>query len=65
MESIQPSLRDFGNAEFIPGVETPGYYRDVPLGQGYGVLFRRNIKNSRHLNAGLVVMRIDTSHRDG
>jgi hypothetical protein len=29
----QPSLRDFGNAEFTPGVETPGYFRNVPLGQ--------------------------------
>ena len=27
MPVIQPSLRDLGNTEFGPGVETPGYSR--------------------------------------
>jgi hypothetical protein len=32
MESIQPFLWNFCNSEFFPGVETPGYFRNVPLG---------------------------------
>ena len=31
---IQPSLRDFCNAGLGPGVETPGYYHNVPSGLG-------------------------------
>ena len=31
----QPSLRDSNPTGFIPGVETPGYYRDVPPGQTF------------------------------
>ena len=33
MAAIQPSLRDFVNFGIGPGVETPGYYHDVPPGQ--------------------------------
>jgi len=40
MEFIQPSLRDFGNAEFTPGVETPVYFQNVPLGQNKTALRR-------------------------
>src|SRR5438128_4995283 len=30
---LQPSLRDSKSIDHNPGVETPGYYRDVPPGQ--------------------------------
>jgi len=40
MEFIQPSLRDSGNADIFPGVETPGYFRNVPLGQNKTALRR-------------------------
>ena len=30
---LQPSLRDSKSIDHNPGVETPGYYRDVPSGQ--------------------------------
>ena len=33
MPSVQPSLRDLCRCRRIPGVETPGYYRVVPLGR--------------------------------
>ena len=33
MAALQPSLRDFVNFGIGPGVETPGYYHDVPSGQ--------------------------------
>jgi hypothetical protein len=29
---IQPSLRDFSATSSNPGVETPGYFQNVPLG---------------------------------
>ena len=31
--SFQPSLRDSNRADLDPGVETPGYFHDVPSGQ--------------------------------
>jgi hypothetical protein len=41
---VLPSLRDLYGVVFSPGVETPGYFQVVPLGQGKGgqIEMRRN-----------------------
>src|SRR5437899_1099308 len=32
---VQPSFRDSNSIDHNPGVETPGYHRDVPTGQTF------------------------------
>src|SRR2546426_10708375 len=45
---LQPSLRDSNSIDHNPGVETPGYYRDVPPGH-ISIEFPKGIKVSRKL----------------
>src|SRR5437016_5638623 len=48
---VQPSLRDSNSVNHNPGVETPGYYRDVPPGQMF-IEFPKGITHNPALLLG-------------
>ena len=51
---FQPSLRDLDSADDDPGVETPGYFRDVPSGQMSVVEDMPHLRGFEVLGLGLL-----------
>src|SRR5438445_4642822 len=55
MSRIQPSLRDSALSITLPGVETPGYFREVPPGL-QGAAETRNFRKALILCGSLAVL---------